>query len=68
MAIKQLPKTMVFSFGLALCVLLIVTVGSMVLTNGEYHFGPSNARHVFTVAFLVLFVFFSIRALLRGKK
>jgi hypothetical protein len=68
MAMKQLPRTILFSFGIALCLFMIASVGSVVLTDGESAFGPSEARTVFMVSFLVSLIFFLGRSLLRGKK
>lgn len=67
-ATRQLPRTILFSFGIALCIFMIVSVGSVVLTDGENTFGPSEARIVFTTSFVVSFIFFFTRSLLRGKK
>lgn len=68
MALKQLPRTVLFSFGVALGLFMIASVGSVVLTDGEHAFGPREARLVFTSTFIVSFIFFVVRALLRGKK
>jgi len=67
-AMKQLSRIVIFSFGIALCLFMIVSAGSAVLTNGEHTFGPSEARLVFTITFVVSFIFFFVKALLRWKK
>ena len=67
-AMKQLPRTLLFSFGVALSLFIIASVGSVMLTDGELAFGPREARLVFASTFVASFIFFSVRALLRGKK
>lgn len=66
-AIKQLPRAVLFSFGIALCLFMIVSFGAMVLTDREHAFGPGERRLVFATAFVVSFTFFSVKALLQGE-
>jgi len=63
---KQLPRAILFSFGISLCMLMITSIGSVVLTDGENAFEPREARIIFISSFVVSFVFFLIR-LLRKK-
>ena len=65
-AIKQFPRTALFSFGVALGSLMVSSVGSIILTDGGYAFGPSDARFVFACAFAITFIFLFVRTLLRG--
>jgi len=67
-AMKKLPQTLLFSFGMAICLFMIVFVGSVVLTDGGGAFGPGEGRTVFTGSFLVALVFFLARSLRRGEK
>lgn len=66
-ALKQLPRAALFSFGIALCLFMIVSIGSMVLASGERALGPSEARIVFTAAFVIALICFAVGALLRAK-
>jgi len=66
MVMKQLPRAILFSFGIALCMFMIASIGSVVLTDGENAFEPREARIIFIASFVVSFIFFLIR-LLRNK-
>lgn len=63
--IEQLPRTALFSFGSALGLLMIASVGTLVLSDGRTSFGPSEARFVFAGNFILSFAFFFVRSLLR---
>lgn len=66
-ALKQLPRAALFSFGIALCFLMVAAVGAMVFTGGEHAFGPSEARLIFTAAFVISLICFAVVALLRAR-
>lgn len=66
-ALKQLPRAALFSFGIALCLFMLTSLGSMVLTGGEHAFGPSEARIVFVTAFVISLICFAAVALLRAR-
>lgn len=66
-ALKQLPRAVLFSFGIALCLFMIASIGSMVLTGGDRAFGPSEARIVFATAFVISLIGFAAVALLRAR-
>jgi hypothetical protein len=57
-----------FSFGIAICLFMIASIGTMVFTGGEHAFDPSEARSVFVTAFVIAFTCFAARALLRGRR
>lgn len=65
--LKQLPRIALFSFGTAIGLFMIASIGSMVLTDGERAFGPSEARVVFTAAFAISLIGFVVVALLRAR-
>lgn len=65
--LKQLPRAALFSFGIALCLFMLASVGSMVLTGGERAFGPSEARIVFGTAFVISLIGYAVIALLRAR-
>ena len=66
-ALKQLPRAALFSFGIALCFLMVAAVRAMVFTGGEHAFGPSEARRVFTAAFVISLICFAVVGLLRSR-
>jgi hypothetical protein len=66
-ALKQLPRAALFSFGIALSLFMLASMGSMVLTGGEHIFGPSEARIVFATAFSISLICFVAVALLRAR-
>lgn len=67
-AFKQLPRIGVFSFGVALSIIMITAIGSVALSNSGHEFGPSEARLIFTVSFVTSFIFLFLRNLLRDKR
>ncbi len=54
-SMTELPKLFVFAFGIALAMLFVVAMGAMVITHGEYSFGPGRARIAFGILFLAAF-------------
>ncbi len=65
--LQQLPRAALFSFGIAVCVFILASVGSVGLAGGEYAFGPSEGRIVFKAAFVVSLVVYVVVAMLRAK-
>jgi len=61
--LKELPKLVALSFGLAFCALALVSIGATVLTRGSYFLNPNRARAVFAPAFLVALIFLILRRL-----
>lgn len=66
-ALKQLPRIGVFSFGIALSIIMMSAIGSVALSSSGHDFGPSEARLIFTVSFVTSFIFLFLRNLLREK-
>jgi len=51
--LRALSRAAVFSFGIALCLLLIAAIAWPMLAGSERAYGPNEARVVFSIAFLV---------------
>lgn len=66
-ALKQLPRAALFSFGIAICLFMFASIGSMALTSGEQSFGPSEARIVFAIAFVISLIGYAVAAVLRAR-
>lgn len=49
---KELLRILAFSFGLALCSLMVISVGIVIFTGGNRALDPSGARMVFLSLFL----------------
>jgi ABC-type nickel/cobalt efflux system permease component RcnA len=66
--LRQLPRMLLVSFGTALCVLMVATIASMVLTSGERTFGADEGRLAFTISFAVSFLTYAVVVLLRATR
>jgi len=53
---SKLSKIVMFSFGIAVCLLVVASIGSVILSSGSLVFGPKEARTVFSVAFVASLV------------
>ncbi|MCL2525402.1 MAG: hypothetical protein FWF20_11925 [Betaproteobacteria bacterium] len=65
--LKPLFRIAMFSFGTAVGLTMIVSVGLIVLTGGEHVGGPSEGRTIFHVAFAISLIGYVVAAVLRGK-
>jgi hypothetical protein len=66
--LRQLPRMLLVSFGTALCVLIVATMASMVLTSGERPFGPDEGRLAFSISFAISFLTYAVVVLLRAAR
>ena len=65
--LKQLIRAALFSFGIAICLFVLISVASTVATGGERSLDPDDARTVFTTAFVISLIFFVAVKMLRTK-
>ncbi len=63
--LKKLPKHIAFSFGIALGFVMLISMGAMVLSSGNYSIEPSTARLVFGLTFAASLISLVLRELRR---
>ena len=60
-----MPKLVLFSFGVAFCILVIISLLAMVITDGG--FDTNTERRIFGIVFVLSMIYFVVRKL-RGDK
>lgn len=56
-----IPKLILFSFGVAFCILVIISLLAMVITDGG--FDIDTERRIFSLVFVLSMIYFVVRKL-----
>lgn len=67
-SLKEIPKLVVFAFGIALALFMIAPFGAMVFSGGRNAFDPNIARIVFGVLFLVSLLYMIVSRIRSNKE